>query len=59
MVFVYQTAGKSAFIRFLCIFFPPAIFTLVYYTFSFTFRDRFDQYVPFIVQVSNLTICGS
>jgi len=37
-------------LTFVGIFLPPGIFTLVYYYFSFTFRDRFDQYVPFIVQ---------
>jgi hypothetical protein len=37
-------------LTFLSIFFPPAVYTLVYYTYSFTFRDRFDQYLPYIVQ---------
>lgn len=47
---VRKEPPRQNLLTFLCIFFPPAIYTLVYYTFSFTFRDRFDQYVPFIVQ---------
>jgi hypothetical protein len=39
-----------------CIVLPPLIFNLVYYSFSFIFRDRFFAYVPYIVQAASVTL---
>jgi hypothetical protein len=43
-------------LTFASIFVPPAIYTIVYYSFSFIFRDRFDQYVPYIIQWTCYTL---
>jgi hypothetical protein len=47
---VLKAPPRTALLTFVGVFLPPAVFTLVYYYFSFVFRDRFDQYVPYIVQ---------
>jgi hypothetical protein len=41
---------RQTLLTFVSIFLPPGVFTIVYYSFSFVFRDRFDAYVPYIVQ---------